>query len=122
MVGRSMDGSWFLRADIQAPVVERERRIIFSGQPGDGVDEVLFQLRGRQRLEVRTVNHGRDELAVVRLGGKRGRRGLDTRIDLDEPGASGLFVSILVPVDRAADLSNAAAQQRLRLVLVGGGA
>jgi len=42
--------------------------------------------------------------------------------DLDEPGASGLFVSILVPVDRAADLSNAAAQQRLRLVLVGGGA
>jgi hypothetical protein len=37
------------------------------------------------------------------------------------PGASGLFVSLLVPVDQAAAASDAAASQQLRLVLVGGG-
>jgi hypothetical protein len=40
----------------------------------------------------------------------------------DGPGAVGLFVSIRVPADRAAAISNAAGQQRLRLVLVGAGA
>lgn len=39
----------------------------------------------------------------------------------DGPGASGLFVSLLVPQDRSADATNAAARQQLRLVLVGSG-
>jgi hypothetical protein len=39
----------------------------------------------------------------------------------DGPGASGLFVSLLVPQDRAVDATNAAARQQLRLVLVGSG-
>jgi hypothetical protein len=41
--------------------------------------------------------------------------------DPRSPGGSGLFVSLLVPSDRAATVSNAAALQRLRLVLVGTG-
>ena len=39
----------------------------------------------------------------------------------DAPGASGLFVSLLVPQDRAVDATSAAARQQLRLVLVGSG-
>ena len=39
----------------------------------------------------------------------------------DGPGASGLFVSLLVPQDRAVDATNAAGRQQLRLVLVGSG-
>jgi len=39
----------------------------------------------------------------------------------DGPGASGLFVSLLVPQDQAAETANAAARQQLRVVLVGGG-
>ena len=39
----------------------------------------------------------------------------------DGPGASGLFVSLLVAQDRAVDATNAAARQQLRLVLVGSG-
>ena len=36
------------------------------------------------------------------------------------PGATGLFVSVLVPADAAAPVADAAARQALRLVLVGG--
>jgi hypothetical protein len=39
--------------------------------------------------------------------------------DVGTPGTAGRFVSVLVPADRAAAITNAAAQQRLRLVLVG---
>ena len=39
----------------------------------------------------------------------------------DGPGASGLFVSLLVPRDLAVDATSAAARQQLRLVLVGSG-
>jgi hypothetical protein len=38
----------------------------------------------------------------------------------DAPGAAGLFVSLLVPEDRAAGASDAAARQQLRLILIGG--
>jgi hypothetical protein len=38
----------------------------------------------------------------------------------DVPGAEGLFVSLLVPADRASAAADAAARQQLRLVLVGG--
>ncbi len=40
----------------------------------------------------------------------------------DAPGAEGLFVSLLVPADRASAAADAAARQQLRLVLVGGDA
>ncbi len=41
--------------------------------------------------------------------------------DPGSPGSAGLFVSLLVPSDRAAAVTDAAALQRLRLVLVGTG-
>ncbi len=41
--------------------------------------------------------------------------------DLDAPGTPGLFISLLVPADRAGAVTNAGAQQRLRLVLVAAG-
>ena len=76
------------RIDVQTPIVQGEWRIVFGRQFGDAIDERLLERGVGQAIEMRVIDHGRHELAIVGFGRERGRRRFDAGIDVGKPGVS----------------------------------
>jgi len=83
------------------------------------VSEKQLSLQLADELRDKLVERGRVRVAMTREDDRY--LSLEQRADVARRTGAGLFVSLLVPQDRAVDATNAAARQQLRLVLVGSG-